>query len=236
MQNIENYNIKTNKLMKQKQYFQYSMVWYYEKHISFFWEKKIFSLLFILIFSIICFGLYMNYQKFSFDPIIFNASSYLDTNNEILNIEKLENINKEKNPNITIANYLIKKYIYSMESIDHDLIQVNDKFILNNSSTLVYFYYKKRNEIYDENNPFINKEKGKNIEIIINHVNFFINQGGVPYKAKVDIYKKDKNLSEDNKNYLQKYNIEIDFLIDNVLFINKDSDRLNFLVLKYNKF
>jgi type IV secretory pathway component VirB8 len=223
-------NKKIIQLIRNKQYFESGIKWYYDKYLGFFWEKKLFAIMSIPLIIVLVVTLVLNYDQFSLEPEPFRVSSYLDTSSETMNIKKLKD-KKEKNTNILIARYILSKYVLAYESLKKEEIEANERFILENSSNLIYFSYKKRNETLDENNPFINSARNQNIFFEIEDIKFFLNDENLPFKGIVSVVQ--KNLK--NELEQKRFKIEIDFLMDNILFINKDFDRLNFLVLKYKK-
>lgn len=226
--------IKISNLMKNNKYFESGIYWYYDKYLGFFWEKKLFIILFVPLICIIFFGVYLNYEKFSLKPKIVPVSLYVDIEKEELIIKKLIDKNI-KNPNILVTRYLVEKYILIYESLKKEDVYENEKFILSNSSSLVYFYYKKKTEVLNEENPFLNNQKNHNIEILVTKIDLKLNQNDVPYAASASISKRNNNFPPSHPMHFIEYNIEMNFLMDNIFFINKDFDKLNFLVLKYDK-
>lgn len=225
----------TKKLIENQKYFEFSFDWYYQKYLDFFWQKRLFFFLSLPFLLLIIISITVNYKKMILNTNFFTVSAYIKDSNETVKATQLS-ANNIKDPNLLIAKYLINRYISIRESLEKNSPEFQKKFILNNSSSLVYFNYKKEIENIGENNLFLNKKYNDKIYGQINNIQFLINKNKIPYKAIAQYTLTNPNYPNESSLYNSIYKVEIDFVMDNIFFINKESNYLNFIVLNYKTY
>ncbi len=219
-----------NDLIAQKKYFDVGFHWYFDKYLSFFWQKRLYFYFFIV--SLVTFFIIvkMNTDVLVDHRVIAPVVTYTDNYDEIAFIRKLQ-IAGIDDPNILVANYLIEKYIIAMESYDFKNIDEQKMFIKSNSSSFLYMNFDDYMSIDDSSSPILLYGMRDKINVAIKSIDIKSDESGVPNMANV------KFATFKNDVLLEEKQAVIEFYIDNVFNVSKTKDaKFNFLVFKYEKF
>lgn len=221
------------KLIQSKKYFSVGFDWYFDKYLGFFWQRKIFSILFLLVFIALFCLIKMNYGILIDSRIPAPIVSYTNHYNDISFARRLKYRNS-KDPNTLIANYLIEKYVSIRESYRYNELDFQKVFLLNNSTSFLYLEYEKNLEILNPSSPLLLYGKNEIIIPKIKKVQIFNDDSGLPNKAEVKFELERLSQASGSKS-LGSYSANLEFYMSNVYAVKKqNSDNFAFSVLRYN--
>jgi type IV secretory pathway component VirB8 len=215
-------------LIRQKKYFDVGFHWYFDRYLSFFWQKRLFYFLFFITFFTFGYLFYMNKEILIDSKIISPILIYKDNYDEFGLIKKLKSPETE-NQNLLISKYLVEKYVSIRESYDFDNLNEQKLFIRNNSTAFLFLNFENDISISNINSPLLLYGKRDKISVLIKNVDLKIDDGNVPTKAKVEfsLYK--------NNDFLLDKKINMEFYMSDVLsVIKEDEKKFEFLVFQYN--
>ena len=221
--------LKVAQLVESGQYYNYGFDWYFDLCLSFFWQKKLFFLLAFILIIILGLMLLINKDQIPPKKILYPFSSYSDSATELISIKKLE-MQGTKDSNILISNYLIEKYVSIRESYDYKSLDYQDSFLFNNSSSEVYFEYKKNIDSNNLDSSILKYHDNNSIEAKVTKITIKLNENYIPTQAIVNFER--INIESDTSEG-QYYSI-IDFLTDDISLIsNASNGKINFKIIDY---
>ena len=193
---------------------------------------------------------YNNIQNTNISKMnMINPNRFYNTNSSVLNSSNVNNDNKDIYVNnINNMIYANNNYKLNQNIINKDQGIINQKVIdnqknfksINNFNNINYLALKGNNKIpynicknvqYDEINPNIYSYKNNNINNINNMNNNLIYKVQNNFSEQNNSKKEVNNLDNNNNN---KYVNTADYLENPTLFITKNSDKKNWLVLNTN--
>ena len=215
-------------LIKQKKYFDVGFHWYFDRYLSFFWQKRLFYFLFFITILTLSSLLYMN-KKILIDPrIISPVVIYIDNYDEVAFIRKLQS-NNTNDPNILIANYLVEKYAMIRESYSYENLQEQTSFIRNNSTSFLSLKFEEYMSILNIHSPLLLYGKQNKLNVVIKNIHLKMDDANSPTNAKAEL-----SIYRNNDLLLEK-TIEIEFYMSDTLSLEKQkSGNFKFLVFKYH--
>lgn len=219
-----------NDLVKQKKYFDVGFHWYFDRYLSFFWQKRLYFFLFFVALITLLTLLQKNKDILIDSTIKAPTIAYIDNYDEVAFIRKLESSVTE-DPNFLIANYLVEKYVISRESYDFSGLEEQKKFIKNNSTSFLYLNFEDYLSISNIGSPLLLYGERERLNVLIKNIVLQADETGVPTKAKVvfDVYRGQELIST------KTANIEF-YLSDAVVLKKQKSSNFVFTIFRYKVF
>jgi type IV secretory pathway component VirB8 len=219
-------------LMKARRYFDMGYQWYFDRYLGFFWQKKLFLFLLILVGSCLFYLLSSNYETFVERKIPSRVITYINNYDEIAFIRELKSKNTE-NPNILVANYLVAKYIEIKESYDYSNLEFQKKFLFNNSTSFLYLDYESNISLSNPISPLLLYGKNESLIAEVDKVEIISNERMIPNKAEAifSLYRS----TNGKKIYLDSYDVKMEFFMNDIFsIVENKSSNFTFSVLRYS--
>ena len=223
----------TNELIKNKKYFSIGFQWYFDKYLGFFWQRKLFSVLFFLVCIAVFFLFRMNMGILMDSKIPAPVVTYIDNYDDIAFIKKLK-LKDSTDPNLIVANYLVEKYVTIRESYNFNDLDFQRKFLLNNSTSFLYLEYEQYTDVSNPTSPLLIYGKDEILTVDIQNVKVMQDDSELPTRADV-LFKVYRRAIGKNKLLLGTYNANVEFYMNDIYSIKKQENAtFNFSVLRYS--
>ena len=215
-------------LMREKKYFDVGFHWYFDRYLSFFWQKRLFYFLFFIAILTLGTLIEMNMGILLDSKIVYPVLTHIDNYDEVAFIKKLQS-KKTDDPNVLIANYLVEKYVTIRESYNYENLNEQKLFIDKNSTSFLSLSFNNYIDISNIKSPLLLYGKKDKLNVSIKNIDLKIDDSNIPKEAIVnfDIYK--------NYDLLSTQSIEMEFYMSDALSLRKDDGgNFEFSVFKYN--
>ena len=221
------------KLVRSKQYFSVGFEWYFDRYLSSFWQRRIYTFLFLVV-AVGIFALFKLNLDLILDPKIpVPLVTHIDNYNEIAFVKSLKS-KSTVNPNILVANYLAEKYVEIRESYSYKDLENKRMFVMNNSTGFLYLEYEEGLSVSNPKSPLLMYGKNEVLITKIKKVETTNDDSGLPSRAEVkfDLYKIGANQI---RVMVGSYTANLEFYMNDIYAIRKQkSSNFIFSVLRYN--
>jgi type IV secretion system protein VirB8 len=215
------------KSVESGKYFEQAMSWYESKYLSYIAERSIFILLSVImlvnlaIVSIKILSLPSASHRIPFIKYIENSVD------EIARIRHLD-YKQQGSPQISVAEYLISKYIENYQSFNVKTMEEMIKYVKNQSSRKVYKKFQDYLNISNPESPILKYQMHTKRLIDIQSVSIYNNKQLIPEEAQVifkaTYYRKGKSVGVDF------WEANLSFTLSDINLVVRKFTPLNFLI------
>ncbi|MFV9875728.1 MAG: VirB8/TrbF family protein [Rickettsiales endosymbiont of Dermacentor nuttalli] len=213
--------------LKSEQYYHDARLWYMRKYIYPILERSLLTFLLLIILTIFLFIIYEVYNQLPLKkivPIIVRIQNLTEDTSVIYNIDQ-----KDVSPSISLAKYLVSKYVIWRESYSYDNINVQINKIKNNSTKFVFKQFYNSLSLENANSPVLLYQQHIVRSINIESVSLTNQFQNIIIKFSAKVKDTNRGLEE---NSLWLANISYD--MSDIELIMKKNAQLNFIVTDYN--
>ena len=215
------------KSVESGEYFKQAMSWYESQYLSYVAQRSIF----IAVSVIILVNLAIVNMKILSLPSTSHRVPFIkyveNSADEITRIKHLKS-KKQESPQISVAKYLISKYIENYQSFNIKNVEEMAKYVQNQSSRKVYKQFQSHLSISNPESPVLKYQMHTRRLIDIQSISIYNNKQLIPEEAKV-IFKA-THYRNGRKISIDSWEANLIFTLSDVNLVARKFTPLNFLI------